>query len=71
MYDPEVLLYPAKDLMFYQADIQGKSSDETEDPGLEGASGAEEVWLHQAVSGVQLEYLMPLEDVKGGIDFSE
>ena len=23
LYDPEVLLYPAKDLIFYQADIQG------------------------------------------------
>lgn len=66
MYDPEVLLYPAKDLMFYQADIQGNLLTRQRIRVLKALLEQKKVRVITSL-GSCMEYLMPLEDVKGGI----
>ena len=59
-------LYPAKDLMFYQADIQGNLLTRQRIRVLKALLEQKKVRVITSL-GSCMEYLMPLEAVKQGI----
>ena len=60
MYDPEVLLYPARDLIFYQADIHGNLITRQRMQVLKALLEKEEVTVITSIDSC-LDYLIPLE----------
>ncbi len=63
MYDPEVLLYPARDLIFYQADIHGNLITRQRIQILKALLEREEVTVIASIDSC-LDYLAPLEEWK-------
>lgn len=63
MYDPDVLLYPARDLIFYQADIHGNLLTRQRIQVLKALLEQEEVTVIASIDSC-LDYLIPLEDWK-------
>lgn len=66
MYCPEVLLYPAKDLMFYQADIQGNLLIKQRIRVLKALLEEERAVVITSL-GSCMEYLVPLEEIKKSV----
>ena len=60
MYDPEVLLYPARDLIFYQADIHGNLITRQRIQVLKALIEQKELTVIASVDSC-LDYLVPLE----------
>lgn len=60
MYDPEVLLYPARDLIFYQADIHGNLITRQRLQVLKALLEREEATVITSIDSC-LDYLIPLE----------
>lgn len=63
MYDPEVLLYPARDLIFYQADIHGNLITRQRIQVLKALLEREKVTVIASIDSC-LDYLVPLEEWK-------
>lgn len=63
MYDPEVLLYPARDLIFYQADIHGNLITRQRIQVLKALLEREKVTVIASIDSC-LDYLIPLEEWK-------
>ena len=66
MYNSEVLLYPAKDLMFYQADIQGNLLTRQRIRVLKALLEGERALVITSL-GSCMEYLVPLEAIRKSI----
>lgn len=63
LYDPEVLLYPAKDLIFYQADIQGNLLTQQRMRVIQALLERKEVTIVTSTGGC-MDYLLPLRVLK-------
>ena len=63
LYDPEVLLYPAKDLIFYQADIQGNLLTQQRMRVIQALLEREKVTIVTSTGGC-MDYLLPLRVLK-------
>lgn len=59
LYDPDVLLYPAKDLIFYQADIQGNLLTQQRMRVIQAILERKEVTIVTSTGGC-MDYLLPL-----------
>lgn len=66
MYDPEVLLYPARDLIFYQADIHGNLITRQRIQVLKALLEREKVTVIASIDSC-LDYLVPLEEWKSRV----
>ncbi len=63
-YDKRVYYYPAKDLLFFQADIHGNASNTSAHAGYSCAFGtAEEITVVTSIDGC-MDYLLPLEKIE-------
>lgn len=60
LYDPEVLFYPARDLIFYQADIHGNLITKQRIQVLKALLEKKEVTVVTSIDSC-LDYLLPLE----------
>ena len=60
LYDPEVLFYPARDLIFYQADIHGNLITKQRIQVLQALLERKEVTVIASIDSC-LDYLIPLE----------
>ena len=63
LYDPEVLLYPAKDLIFYQADIQGNLLTQQRMRVVQAILERKNVSIITSTGGC-MDYLLPLRVLK-------
>lgn len=63
LYDPEVLLYPARDLIFYQADIQGNLLTQQRMRVIQAILERKEVTIITSTGGC-MDYLLPLRMLK-------
>ncbi len=61
LYDPEVLYYPAKDLIFYQADISGNLLTRETNPRHSGDPGTRKRLTVVTSVGGCMDKLIPLE----------
>ncbi len=61
-YQPDALLYPAKDLLFYYADIQGNLLTKQRMRVIRGILEKEKVTVVASIEGC-MERLMPLEEI--------
>lgn len=59
-YDPDVMLYPAKDLIFYQADIHGNLLTKQRIQVLQALLEKEQVTVITSVAGC-MDYLLPID----------
>lgn len=66
MYDPEVLLYPARDLIFYQADIHGNLITRQRIQVLKALLERKKVTVIASIDSC-LDYLVPLEEWKSRV----
>ena len=66
MYDPEVLLYPARDLIFYQADIHGNLLTSQRIQVVKALLEREDATVIASIDSC-LDYLVPLEIWKSKI----
>lgn len=63
LYDPDVLLYPARDLIFYQADIQGNLLTRQRMRVIQAILERKEVTIITSTGGC-MDYLLPLRMLK-------
>jgi transcription-repair coupling factor (superfamily II helicase) len=66
LYDPEVLLYPARDLIFYQADIHGNLITRQRIQVLKALLENEEATVIASIDSC-LDYLIPLSEWKSRV----
>ncbi|MDO4491920.1 MAG: transcription-repair coupling factor [Lachnospiraceae bacterium] len=59
LYDPEVLLYPAKDLIFYEADLAGKTLLTQRIKGIKALLEQKRVTIVTSTGGC-MDYLLPV-----------
>lgn len=65
-YDPEAMLYPAKDLIFYQADIHGNLLTKQRIRVIQALLEQEVVTVITSIAGC-MDYLLPLEHIAGSV----
>lgn len=66
LYDREVLLYPAKDLIFFQADIQGNLLTRQRMQVIQALLERQEVTVVTSIGGC-VDHLIPLENIRSHI----
>ena len=66
LYDAETLYYPAKDLIFYQADIHGNLLIRQRMQVIRALLEREEVTVFTSIDGC-MDYLMPLDKIQNRV----